>query len=155
MEPNSPDKSPIRKKSKSYHDRMLPEKALYAQALLSPTKKREGKFELYETILKSELLGVQELSESLVSPIKSPTRNKIFTYNTSPTKQTCETTSYQMSEFTQKLLSSPKKSLRRELPKTPFKVLDAPELQDDFYLNLVDWGNSNILAVGLGYLFNS
>ena len=31
----------------------------------------------------------------------------------------------------------------------PFKVLDAPQLQDDFYLNLVDWSSSNILAVGL------
>ena len=32
----------------------------------------------------------------------------------------------------------------------PFKILDAPELQDDFYLNLVDWSSSNVLAVGLG-----
>ena len=32
----------------------------------------------------------------------------------------------------------------------PFKVLDAPALQDDFYLNLVDWSSSNLLAVGLG-----
>jgi cell division cycle 20-like protein 1 (cofactor of APC complex) len=32
----------------------------------------------------------------------------------------------------------------------PYKVLDAPALQDDFYLNLIDWSNSNILAVGLG-----
>jgi cell division cycle 20-like protein 1, cofactor of APC complex len=32
----------------------------------------------------------------------------------------------------------------------PFKVLDAPALQDDFYLNLVDWSATNILAVGLG-----
>jgi len=31
----------------------------------------------------------------------------------------------------------------------PFKVLDAPELQDDFYLNLVDWSALNVLAVGL------
>ena len=151
METTSPDKSPIRKKSKNYHDRLLPEKAVYAQALLSPTKKREGKYELYETILKSELLGVEEPSESLLaSPIKSPTKNKIFTYNTSPTKLSHDGTGYSMSPFTQKLLSSPKKSQRRELPKTPFKVLDAPELQDDFYLNLVDWGNSNVLAVGLG-----
>jgi len=28
--------------------------------------------------------------------------------------------------------------------------LDAPALQDDFYLNLVDWSSSNVLAVGLG-----
>ena len=31
----------------------------------------------------------------------------------------------------------------------PFKVLDAPQLQDDFYLNLVDWSQQNVLAVGL------
>ncbi|MCD7457844.1 Protein FIZZY-RELATED 2 [Datura stramonium] len=29
-------------------------------------------------------------------------------------------------------------------------VLDAPALQDDFYLNLVDWSSQNVLAVGLG-----
>jgi len=37
-------------------------------------------------------------------------------------------------------------------------VLDAPDLKDDFYLNLVDWGAQNILAVGLGssvYLWNA
>ena len=28
-------------------------------------------------------------------------------------------------------------------------MLDAPCLQDDFYLNLVDWSTQNILAVGL------
>ena len=37
----------------------------------------------------------------------------------------------------------------RKIPQNPFKVLDAPMLQDDFYLNLVDWSSSNILAVGL------
>ena len=26
------------------------------------------------------------------------------------------------------------------------KVLDAPELQDDFYLNLVDWSSQNMLS---------
>ena len=27
----------------------------------------------------------------------------------------------------------------RKIQKAPFKVLDAPALQDDFYLNLIDW----------------
>ena len=39
----------------------------------------------------------------------------------------------------------------------PYKVLDAPELADDFYLNLVDWGSKNVLGVGLGnsvYMWN-
>lgn len=37
----------------------------------------------------------------------------------------------------------------RKVSKVPYKVLDAPQLQDDFYLNLVDWSSSNLLAVGL------
>ena len=46
----------------------------------------------------------------------------------------------------------------RTVSRVPYKVLDAPDLADDFYLNLVDWGPSNVLAVGLGdsvYLWNS
>nr|GEV47119.1 protein fizzy-related 2-like [Tanacetum cinerariifolium] len=37
-------------------------------------------------------------------------------------------------------------------------VLDAPALQDDFYLNLVDWSLNNVLAVGLRnyvYIWNA
>lgn len=56
----------------------------------------------------------------------------------------------------QQMLLSPRKQ-PRAVSKVPFKVLDAPELADDFYLNLVDWGSSNILGVGLGqcvYMWN-
>ena len=34
---------------------------------------------------------------------------------------------------------------KRNIPKIPYKVLDAPSLLDDFYLNLVDWSNQNDL----------
>jgi cell division cycle 20-like protein 1 (cofactor of APC complex) len=49
----------------------------------------------------------------------------------------------------QQLMATPQKH-RRKIAKVPFKVLDAPALQDDFYLNLVDWSSQNVLAVGLG-----
>lgn len=49
----------------------------------------------------------------------------------------------------QKFLLSPQKK-PRNISKVPYRVLDAPELSDDFYLNLVDWGLQDILAVGLG-----
>lgn len=55
------------------------------------------------------------------------------------------------------LLFSPKKTTRH-IPELPYKVLDAPDLQDDFYLNLIDWSSSNILSVGLGncvYIYNA
>eukprot|EP00557_Chaetoceros_sp_GSL56_P012404 CAMPEP_0176480692 /NCGR_PEP_ID=MMETSP0200_2-20121128/2411_1 /TAXON_ID=947934 /ORGANISM="Chaetoceros sp., Strain GSL56" /LENGTH=783 /DNA_ID=CAMNT_0017876825 /DNA_START=677 /DNA_END=3028 /DNA_ORIENTATION=- len=57
----------------------------------------------------------------------------------------------------QLLMSMPQKS-KRKIAKVPFKVLDAPALANDFYLNLVDWSSQNVLAVGLGscvYLWNA
>lgn len=30
------------------------------------------------------------------------------------------------------------------------RTLDAPELIDDYYLNLLDWGSSNVLSIALG-----
>lgn len=45
---------------------------------------------------------------------------------------------------------SPHGRLPRRINRAPFKVLDAPQLADDFYLNLVDWSAMNTLAVGLG-----
>ncbi|KAI1326902.1 WD domain-containing protein [Xylariaceae sp. FL0255] len=57
----------------------------------------------------------------------------------------------------QQMLLSPRRQ-PRAVSKVPFKVLDAPELADDFYLNLVDWGSANVLGVGLGssvYMWNA
>jgi cell division cycle 20-like protein 1, cofactor of APC complex len=47
---------------------------------------------------------------------------------------------------------------RRKVPNSPYKKLDAPDLQDDFYLNLLDWSSQDLVAIGLGnsvYLRNS
>ena len=46
----------------------------------------------------------------------------------------------------------------RCIPQFPEKILDAPDLVDDYYLNLLDWSQSNILAVCLAqtvYLWNA
>ena len=46
----------------------------------------------------------------------------------------------------------------RKISPAPYKILDAPNLCDDFYLNLVDWSSSNILAVALAhrvYIWNA
>ena len=45
----------------------------------------------------------------------------------------------------------------RKIQKTPVRILDAPNLVDDYYLNLLDWGKENIIAVALSeelYLWN-
>ena len=59
-------------------------------------------------------------------------------------------------EFTEELVSNTNK--KRKISKLPCKVLDAPALQDDYYLNLIDWSTQNYLAVGLSssvYLWNA
>ena len=46
----------------------------------------------------------------------------------------------------------------RRINTAPTRILDAPELVDDYYLNLISWGADNILAVALGqcvYLWNA
>ena len=42
------------------------------------------------------------------------------------------------------------KSSKRNLHLSPEKVLDAPEIRDDYYLNLLDWSNRGLLSIGLG-----
>lgn len=37
----------------------------------------------------------------------------------------------------------------RVYPKSPDRVLDAPDIVDDFYLNLLDWSDSNVVAIAL------
>lgn len=37
----------------------------------------------------------------------------------------------------------------RKISKKPYKILDAPNLQDDFYLNLLDWSDNNQILVAL------
>lgn len=47
---------------------------------------------------------------------------------------------------------------RRQVPTMPERVLDAPGLIDDYYLNLCDWSVDNVLAIALGeclYLWNA
>ena len=46
----------------------------------------------------------------------------------------------------------------RHIPQSPERILDAPDLLDDYYLNLLDWNAQNILGVALGdsvYLWNA
>ena len=46
----------------------------------------------------------------------------------------------------------------RAIPQAPERILDAPELLDDYYLNLIDWSSTNVLAVALAncvYLWNA
>ena len=135
---------------------------------------------VYSSLLRNEILGAQiedfkELSQVHEDRAKSTNGNvnnghqpntsslpysptsvdqrNLFTYRAKRHNIINEATSpYSLtpvSARSEKLLRSPRKASRK-ISKVPFKVLDAPELQDDFYLNLVDWSSQNVLSVGLG-----
>jgi cell division cycle 20-like protein 1 (cofactor of APC complex) len=100
-------------------------------------------------------------STSSIPPPTTPNRRRLFAYNSpsasnpaTPNRRLDTTTdeAYSMSPVrpeSRQLLESPQRQLR-SVCKTPYRVLDAPELADDFYLNLVDWSSTNVLGVGLG-----
>jgi cell division cycle protein 20 (cofactor of APC complex) len=50
------------------------------------------------------------------------------------------------------------KLVSRQISSAPSRVLDAPDLMDDYYVNLLSWSDTNILAVALSnavYLWNA
>ena len=83
--------------------------------------------------------------------------HRTFRYNLTPKQIRADP--YQTSPiYTDQSLSQNALKTQRTISKLPFKVLDAPQLRDDFYLNLVDWSSTNIVCVGLGnsvYLWNA
>ena len=54
--------------------------------------------------------------------------------------------------------AAPKAASSRNIPSTPEKILDAPDMMNDFYLHLMDWSKSNHMAVALSaglYIWNA
>lgn len=116
-------------------------------------------------MLQSELLGIDTSQSS--SPLVSPRSSKQSTPHTSSAHSSPRRVLHfsprtpdkhksffgsQTSSFVSSPLATPK------IPKAPFKMLDAPGLKDDFYINVLDWSKKNILCVGLDtmtYLWNA
>ncbi|KAF8062683.1 FZR2 [Scenedesmus sp. PABB004] len=161
-----------------YSDRFIPSRASAARLDFSALDRevtsdqvaraaheREDINPAYNMLLRSELLGCQ--CPSPISPDKaaqleqlrgaaSPSK-KILRFKTGDAASPVAGPPVQSPFLTspvgvESLLGSPVMTPRRptrKIPRAPYKVLDAPALADDFYLNLVDWSSQNLLAVGL------
>ncbi|XP_019173777.1 PREDICTED: cell division cycle 20.1, cofactor of APC complex-like isoform X2 [Ipomoea nil] len=53
-------------------------------------------------------------------------------------------------EFTSAAFQAKPAKPPRHIPQTSERTLDAPDIVDDYYLNLLDWGSSNVLSIALG-----
>lgn len=110
--------------------------------------------ELYKKYIMN---GTAKISKEKL--IETYQNNNIFKYNQKSSNSLTESpfSAKNVSlEFTDEISNSTAK--KRKINKLPCKVLDAPALQDDYYLNLIDWSTQNYLAVGLAssvYLWNA
>lgn len=129
---------------------------------------REDGTAAYSILLRTELFGAETGPLSPSTPEKgmgfgskelikgsplSPSKN-MFRFKTSAGSAPKPESPYSLSPVgvdgaLSGIVTSPRKAPRK-IPRSPYKVLDAPALQDDFYLNLVDWSSHNVLSVGLG-----
>lgn len=102
--------------------------------------------------------SLEEYTSTLVDTMYPEQSGKVFSYSqkslTSPKR-------YFYSSQKELDIHTPiqsRKKKRRNIPKVPEKILDAPDFIDDYYLNLLDWSSENLLAVALGrtvYIWNA
>lgn len=92
--------------------------------------------------------NITSRNSSNVLKYTSTTRNRSSGSSPSSSLESVQQHFIPASSGTQRIQNSPKK-VSRKISRIPYKILDAPQLQDDYYLNLVDWSSSNVLAVAL------
>lgn len=95
----------------------------------------------------------------LIAATGVPVNRRILGYHEAPPLASSDTTLRQQREFARPLYARPGSSVNtstgattnktRKIPTQPERVLDAPGLVDDFYLNLVSWSCLNAVAVAL------
>ncbi|XP_061348206.1 B-type cell cycle switch protein ccs52A isoform X2 [Gastrolobium bilobum] len=152
-----------------YSDRFIPSRSASKFALFdistpaggSPAEESSS---AYATLLRTALFGPDVAGvatpltpEKKDSPAMTLPNRNIFRYKMETRQSMHSLLPFMCDDALPGVNHSPVKAPRK-VPRSPYKVLDAPALQDDFYLNLVDWSSHNVLAVGLGncvYLWNA
>lgn len=105
----------------------------------------------YNALLKSEILEIKEnMSYGIESKEVESCQSSFTSFLNYSKFKKCEE-----KKFGHKGVGNENSNIStkktRQIAKTPFKVLDAPALKDDYYLNLLDWSCQNVLAVGLAH----
>lgn len=116
------------------------------QKVVSDSNKEE-----YESRLSAALLGVEDKANNRIMSFKekapAPKGDTVNNLNV-----------LYSASASAKHKKSNTKLVSRQIPSAPSRVLDAPDLMDDYYLNLLSWSDTNILAVALTntvYLWNA
>jgi cell division cycle protein 20 (cofactor of APC complex) len=113
----------------------------------------DAKKEMYTSSLSSALLGVEDAKGA---------GNRIMSFQEKAPVPKGDTINnlnilYSASGSAAEKRSSTK-LVSRQIPSVPSRILDAPDMMDDYYLNLISWSDTNVLAVALAqtvYLWNA
>ncbi|KAK1567807.1 hypothetical protein Q3G72_016862 [Acer saccharum] len=101
----------------------------------------------------------QKIAENLTLDSEGrPFRMLVFRGSPKSSRNSCRRIDEIRMEDAEAMKNTTKQSPLRKLPKQEARVLDVPNLIDNYYQKNLDWGNNNILAVALGselYLWNS
>jgi cell division cycle protein 20 (cofactor of APC complex) len=104
--------------------------------------------EEYKSILSSEILGIDDSQWKVCAP-----QHRILSFKEKAPLPKCDTVNnlniLYSSSGTLFKSSKAAKLVSRQIPSAPSRVLDAPDLLVDYYLNLLSWSDINILAVAL------
>ncbi|WCJ34132.1 Cell division cycle 20.2 cofactor of APC complex [Euphorbia peplus] len=153
MNPRTPFQDRFKKDSRNL-DRFIPNRAAmdmdYAHYML--TEGNKGK-ENPSTLISPS----KEAYRKVLAEAANMNRTRIFSFKNKPPDH--------VDPIPQHLLSPPSSDrpskrvkTQRYIPQSSERTLDAPDIVDDFYLNLLDWGSNNVLAIALGdtvYLWNA
>jgi len=110
----------------------------------------------YKSAVSATILGVDDVSKSATHRIlsfkeKAPTPRGDTVNNLNVLYSASAGAGAKKTSKGTKLVS-------RHIPSAPSRILDAPDLMDDYYLNLLSWSDTNVLAVALAqtvYLWNA
>jgi hypothetical protein len=95
----------------------------------------------YSTLLENNFFGQENTNKS---NLNTNLKTKIFQFKTEQKKKSnALKLNYAFDGCSDNV------QFDRKINTKPYKILDAPGLIDDFYLNLVDWSSKNDIAVGL------
>ncbi|KAL2325929.1 hypothetical protein Fmac_024987 [Flemingia macrophylla] len=144
-----------RKNSQENLDRFIPNRSAmdfdYAHYMLTEGNKKGKEKENPEVTSPSRVAYLKKLAEAL-----NMNRTRILAFKNKPPTPAPKS-----------ILSPPpppppppsvSSKPRRCIPQSSERTLDAPDILDDFYLNLLDWGSRNVLSIALGntvYLWNA
>jgi len=127
-----------------------------------------GIFPNYNALLENELFGDRDSENGSSHPLseaagkhsltetKSLKKKKIIQFKSNKKSEALENnldsffmpSNANLASRLQSSNAANKNKTNRRIAKEAYKVLDAPGLQDDFYLNLLDWSSNNQIAIG-------